>query len=111
MTKSEVAQLLDVLANDRRLRVLEWLIDPVEHFPPQTDGDLVEDGVCLVFIANKLGISQPSASRHMDLLTRSGLVVASPIGRWTFYRRDESAIAKAVDTISHTLTTTQPERR
>ena len=59
------------------------------NFPPQRDGDLVRDGVCLVSIAEKLAISQPSASKHMELLWTAGLVRATPIGRWTFYRRDE----------------------
>lgn len=31
------------LANPKRLQVLEWLKDPEAHFPPQRDGDLVED--------------------------------------------------------------------
>jgi ArsR family transcriptional regulator len=83
--------------------VLQWLDDPVANFPPQRDGDLVDDGVCLVFIAEKLGISQPSASKHMQMLTAAGLVRATPIGRWTFYRRDEAAIAKAMAAITDAL--------
>lgn len=92
-----------VLNNERRLQVLEWLRDPVANFPPQHDGDLASDGVCLAFIAEKLGISQPSASRHMELLAAAGLVRARSIGRWTFYRRDEVAIDEAVHTISGAL--------
>ena len=91
-----------VLHNERRLLVLAWLQDPGANFPPQRDGDLVDDGVCLVFIAEKLGISQPSASKHMEMLTAAGLVRATPIGRWTFYRRDE-ARSPAVATINAEL--------
>jgi DNA-binding transcriptional ArsR family regulator len=97
------ARLMRVLHNERRLQVLAWLSDPVAHFPPQRDGDLVADGVCLVFIADKLGISQPSASKHMELLTTAGLVQATPIGRWTFYRRNEKAIDAAAATIRAAL--------
>jgi ArsR family transcriptional regulator len=100
---NDAARVMRVLRNERRLQVLEWLEDPVANFPAQRDGDLVDDGVCLVFIADKLGISQPSASKHMELLTAAGLVRATPIGRWTFYRRDEAAIARAVTTISAAL--------
>jgi DNA-binding transcriptional ArsR family regulator len=96
----DAARVLRVLNNERRLQVLEWLQDPVANFPPQRDGDLVDDGVCLVFIADKLGISQPSASKHMEMLTTAGLVRATPIGRWTFYRRDDAAISQALATIS-----------
>src|SRR3954468_15011488 len=98
------ARAMKVLGNERRLQVLAWLTDPVAHFPTQRDGDLVDDGVCLVFIAEKLGISQPSASRHMELLAGAGLVRARPIGRWTFYQRDEAGVAAALAAIEASLT-------
>ncbi len=100
---NDAARVMRVLHNERRLQVLEWLRDPVANFPPQRDGDLVDDGVCLVHIADKLGISQPSASKHMELLMAAGLVRVTPIGRWTFYRRDETAIRAAAATIGAAL--------
>jgi ArsR family transcriptional regulator len=96
------ANLFRALANERRLQILDWLKDPRAHFPPQADGDLVEDGVCGVFIADKLGISQPTLSEHMRVLVQSGLVVPKRIRQWTFYRRDEEQIRAAralVDTL------------
>ena len=84
---------LAALASDKRLRVLAWLKDPRAHFPPQRDGDLVEDGVCVVFIARKLGVAQPTATAHLQALARAGLVTAKRIGQWTFYKRDEAALA------------------
>lgn len=80
------------LANEKRLQILEWLKKPRAHFPPQVDGDLVKDGVCSVFIAEKLGVSQPTASEHLKLLTLAGLVVPRKIKQWTFYRRNEKRI-------------------
>jgi ArsR family transcriptional regulator len=80
------------LASERRLRILEWLKDPGAHFPPQVDGDLVKDGVCGVLIAAKLGVSQPTASQHLKVLTQAGLIRAKRIKQWTFYRRDEARI-------------------
>jgi DNA-binding transcriptional ArsR family regulator len=80
------------LANERRLLILEWLKDPVAHFPPQRDGDLVTDGVCGVLIAEKLGISQPTLSEHLKVLSQAGLVRAKRIKQWTFYQRDEDSI-------------------
>ena len=100
----DASRVLKTLGSQRRLEILAWLADPVAHFPPQRDGDLVDDGVCLVFIADKAGISQPSASRHMELLAAAGLVVTKPVGRWTFYRRDERGIAEALDVITDSLT-------
>ena len=83
------------LANERRLQILDWLKRPRAHFPPQVDGDLVEDGVCGVFIAQKLGVSQPTASEHLKVLSRAGLVRSKRIKQWTFYKRDEKRIAAA----------------
>ena len=83
------------LANERRLQILHWLKQPRAHFPPQVDGDLVQDGVCGVFIAQKLGVSQPTVSEHLKILSRAGLVRAKRIKQWTFYKRDEKRIAAA----------------
>jgi len=97
------AATLAALASPRRLQVLEWLKDPRAHFPPQRDGDLVEDGVCVVFIADKLGVAQPTATTHLQALARAGLVTSKRVGQWTFYRRDEEAISRFKDRIRDEL--------
>src|SRR5919109_3888436 len=86
-------EVVKALANDKRLQILAWLKDPRAHFPPQVDGDLVRDGVCGVFIAQKLGVSAPTASEHLRILTQAGLLRAKRIKQWTFYKRDERRIA------------------
>ena len=91
----ETVEILRALANERRLQVLEWLKDPCAHFPPQVDGDLVEDGVCGVNLADKLGLSQPTLSEHMRILVQAGFVRAKKIKQWTFYRRDEASMEAA----------------
>jgi DNA-binding transcriptional ArsR family regulator len=94
---------LAALSNTRRLQILAWLKNPRKHFPPQVYGDLVRDGVCGVFIARKLRVSQPTASEHMKILQQAGLVRAKRIRQWTFYRRDEARIEKIKDSISATI--------
>src|SRR5216683_5237003 len=64
----EIVVVLKALANERRLQILEWLRDPRAHFRAQVDGDLVEDGVCGVLIAEKLGVSAATLSEHMRVL-------------------------------------------
>ena len=91
--------VLKALANERRLQILEWLRDPRAHFRPQVDGDLVKDGVCGVLIAEKIGVSPPSLSEHMSILTAAGLVRAKRIKGWTMYKRDEKAISAAKKSI------------
>jgi DNA-binding transcriptional ArsR family regulator len=82
------AELFRALGNDRRLQILAWLKEPTVHFPPQRDGDLIEDGVCGQLIAEKLGINASTLSEHMRVLQGCGLVTAKRIKQWTFYRRN-----------------------
>lgn len=85
---------LRALDNPRRLQILDWLRKPKRHFPPQVDGDLIDDGVCGVLIARKLRISQPTASEHLKILAHAGLIRGKRIKQWTFYKRDEGVIRK-----------------
>jgi DNA-binding transcriptional ArsR family regulator len=80
------------LSNPSRLQILAWLRQPKKHFPPQTDGDLIKDGVCGLLIARKLRISQPTASEHLKILLQAGLIRGKRIKQWTFYKRNEPAI-------------------
>jgi ArsR family transcriptional regulator len=89
----KIAIALWALANERRLQILEWLREPRKHFREQVDGDLVADGVCGLLIAEKLGVSAPTVSEHMRVLTTAKLVRAKRVKQWTMYRRDEAAIA------------------
>jgi ArsR family transcriptional regulator len=83
---------LRALANNRRLQILEWLKRPVDGFPRQIDGDLVKDGVCGLSIAQRLEVSQPTASEHLNIMVRAGLIEGKKIKQWTFYKRNERGI-------------------
>jgi DNA-binding transcriptional ArsR family regulator len=99
----KIALALRALANERRLQILDWLRDPRRHFRDQLDGDLVEDGVCGVLIAEKLGVSAPTLSEHMRVLTAAKLVRAKRIKQWTMYKRDEAAIDAVKRAIRETV--------
>jgi DNA-binding transcriptional ArsR family regulator len=94
------SQALRALANEKRLLILAWLKDPVANFPPQVYGDLVKDGVCGVFIAEKLGVSQPTASEHLRVLVQAGLIRGKRIKQWTFYKRVEKEIRELKRSLS-----------
>ena|ERR1700730_3865310 len=96
----EIVLAIRALDSKPRLQILAWLKNPRMHFPPQVDGDLVKDGVCGVLIARKLRVSQPTASEHLKILARSGLLHPKRIKQWTFYKRDESQIKKVKRLIS-----------
>ncbi|THK37387.1 ArsR family transcriptional regulator [Ensifer sp. MPMI2T] len=95
--------IIKALANERRLQILVWLKEPLAHFPPQVDGDLIEDGVCAVLIADKLAISPATLSEHMRVLSQAGLVRAKRIKQWVFYKRNEERIRAARTLIQESL--------
>jgi ArsR family transcriptional regulator len=93
------ATVLRAFASERRLQILEWLKAPRAHFREQVDGDLVEDGVCGLLIAEKLGVSQSTVTEHMRLLVNIGAVRSKRIKQWTFYKRDEGRIRELMAAI------------
>ncbi|WP_169081330.1 ArsR/SmtB family transcription factor [Paenibacillus sp. PL91] len=84
--------IFKALSNDARLQILEWLKNPEGHFSPQEGIDLVEVGVCVSQITSKLNMNQSTASQYLSILQRAGLVNATRIGKWTYYKRNEDAI-------------------
>jgi DNA-binding transcriptional ArsR family regulator len=94
---------LRALSSKSRLQILTWLKDPTGNFPPQVDGDLVEDGVCGLLIAKKLGVSQPTVSEHLRILAQARLLKGKRIKKWTFYKRNEKRIEELKKTLSAKL--------
>lgn len=90
----DLERSLKAIANVRRLQILEWLKDPEANFPPQEHGDPTEHGACNLFIVDKLGVSQPTASRHLKVLVDAGLVIPTRRKGWVYYRRNERAISE-----------------
>jgi DNA-binding transcriptional ArsR family regulator len=103
ISEDNIEAALRALASDRRLQILAWLKDPEAHFPAQVDGDLVKDGVCGVLIAEKLGVSQPTVSEHLRILSQSALLTSKRVKQWTFYKRDEAYISKVKRAIVATI--------
>ncbi len=74
------------------MKILEWILEPKLHFPPQRDGDLLDDGVCIKFITDKIGLRQPTVTSHMRILCEAGLVSSKQIKNWVFYRPNRANI-------------------
>lgn len=81
------------LGSDARLSILEWLADPDTHFSHQATGRPSDIGVCVTLLTSKLEMAQPTVSRHLELLRRAGFLSVNKIGRWSFFMRNEAAIA------------------
>ncbi|WP_424933267.1 ArsR/SmtB family transcription factor [Amaricoccus macauensis] len=87
---------LRAVSNRHRLMILRWILDPRQHFPPQRDGDLEDDGVCVGFITEKLGVTQPTVTGHMQVLAEAGLVTSRKIKNWVFYKPRREAIREGL---------------
>ena len=87
-------EVFKALANESRLQILFWLKDPKCYFTHEEPVDMVEVGVCVGQIQLRLGVTQSTASQYLSVLQKADLVIATRIGKWTYYRRNEEAIAK-----------------
>lgn len=101
---------MSALSSPVRFQIILWLLDPRAHFPEQRDGDLVEDGVCVGFITEKVGLSQPTVSSHMKKLSAAGLVTGKRIGNWMFYRPVRERLGEVGEALANAANTPPSER-
>ena len=87
---------IKALANDTRMLIMQSLKAPEANFPAQEHGAPDEFGVCVTHIQLKINLAASTASAHLAILQRAGLVQAHRIGKWTYYRRDEPVIAEFI---------------
>ncbi|ARA82452.1 MULTISPECIES: ArsR/SmtB family transcription factor [Pseudomonas] len=97
-----ILEQIKAVGNDTRMLIMEWLKNPQAHFPPQDHGDPAI-GVCVSHIQAKASLSASTASAHLAILQRAGLVQATRIGKWTYFRRDELAIDRFADRLKKEL--------
>lgn len=98
--ETSMADLFRALGNEHRLVMVGWLSDPRSHFPEQQDGDLVEDGVCVGFITEKIGLSQPTVTGHLQILAKAGIVTSKRIKNWVFYKLERQRMDEAIAMLS-----------
>ena len=85
---------LKALADPVRLRILEFLRNPVQSCCVR------DDGVCACDVEAFLGLSQPTVSHHMKLLVGAGFVTADKRGRWVYYALEPKAFSSLQDFFS-----------
>ncbi|MGE8615625.1 MAG: ArsR/SmtB family transcription factor [Achromobacter veterisilvae] len=84
--------ILKALANPVRRDILAWLKTPHAYFE-ERPGHTFEHGVCAGHIDSRCGLSQSTVSSHLAVLQRAGLISATKVGQWVFFRRNEAVIA------------------
>lgn len=101
--QTKIVSFLRALSNEKRLQIVEWLLNPTAHFDPQVDGDLVDDGVCLGAIVRKMNISQPTITAHMKVLSQAGLVSSKKLKNWVFFKAEAKRIDLALSRLVQRL--------
>ncbi|MCK8464317.1 helix-turn-helix domain-containing protein [Aliiroseovarius sp. S1339] len=84
---------IKAMASEVRMQVLRLLSEPNRHFGHQWSADAVEFGVCMTMIAEELGVAQPTASKHLDILKQAGFITVRRHQKWSYCKRDEEAIS------------------
>jgi ArsR family transcriptional regulator len=77
----QLASLLKVVADATRLRLLSLIAS-------SDDGE-----VCVCHLTAPLGLSQPTISHHLKVLTEAGLLQRDKRGVWAYYRLAPGALA------------------
>jgi len=85
------------------MTILRLLASPEERFSDQWSADPAEFGICTTLIAQALGVSQPTASRHLDLLRQAGFIIVKQHQKWSYCGRDEAAIRGYLDWLGQNL--------
>lgn len=88
----ENVDIFKALANSARLQILFWLKNPQNYFVHTTGVDMDEFGVCVQEIQKKLGMTQSTTSQYLSILQKAGLLKATRIGKYTYFKRNEDRI-------------------
>src|SRR5262245_27989924 len=99
----ELESLFEALAATSRLRILALL---------------GKNAVCVCHLHDSLGLPQPTVSRHLAYLRKSGLVAARRDGVWMHYRVSRSlspvirgVVGAAVDALKQVAATSQDRKQ
>jgi ArsR family transcriptional regulator len=95
--------ILRALSNPNRLTILNWLLEPNKHFQNPPDSDLVEDGVCVCFITEKIGLRQPTVTGYLQVLAKADLVTSKKKQNWVYYRPNRPEIERFLKAFGDTL--------
>ena len=98
----DIEKSLAALNNPLRRQIIIWLKDRSNFLPALSEHEGVK-GVCIGYIQEKAGLSQSTISNYMGKLKQAGLVNSERHGQWTFYSRNEEAIAAFVAAVEAEL--------
>jgi DNA-binding transcriptional ArsR family regulator len=85
-SEAELTRKLNAIADPARRNILAALKERGQN-------SIGKDvGLCASDIEQRMHLSQPTISHHMAVLKKAGLIDATKLGLWVWYRRNETAI-------------------
>jgi ArsR family transcriptional regulator len=84
--EQQITVMLRAIADPTRRRILSMLKEPGCCSLEKSSG------MCACDVEERIGLSQPTISHHMAVLRDAGLIEATKIGPWMWYRRNEEAV-------------------
>ena len=94
-THSDNAKVFKALCNETRLTVLSIL----------RNGEK-----CACVLLERVSVSQPTLSHHMEILIDSGIVTARKEGKWMHYSISKAGSENAIDLLRELTTVTADEK-
>jgi ArsR family transcriptional regulator len=91
----DLVSLFAALADRTRLRLLNLIADRE---------------VCVCYLVEILGLSQPKISRHLAYLRRAGIVTARRDGKWVYYRLERPEGIEAASVVETVLESLKSDR-
>ena len=85
---------IKAIASPTRMEILRLLEQPGLNFSHQTSADPARDGVCMILIAERLKMAQPTISRHLEVLRRAGFLFIRRSQKWSYCFRHERNLAE-----------------
>ena len=86
LSEQELTLKLNAIADPARRKILTALKERGKNSIGK------EVGLCASDIESRMQLSQPTISHHMSVLKRAGLIEATKLVLWVWYRRNEAAI-------------------
>ena len=87
-TSPDLAPFLHAIADPARRRILQALKE-------KGGNSLGRDtGLCACDVEERVKLSQPTVSHHMQILVKAGLVEVKKQGHWRWYRRNQKLISE-----------------
>ena len=94
---------LQAIADPTRRRILLVLKERGNETKGSGDKSGHASCLCGGDIEERIRLSQPTVSHHMNILSNAGLVEVTKQGQWRWYRRNEKALRDVVKTLKGKL--------